>query len=209
MQLLPRDLKFYDQLLGQSRLAVRAASVLRGAAQAGGPALAEASQQLRQMESEGDRLEQDVFRRLHKTFITPIDPEDIHGLSSALDRVLDAVEAIGYRLQAYQFMQIPERMRRLAGVLEQCTKSLDEIFETLNEHGLDQQDRLSEQCARVNQIESDSQNLAREGVTEAFAQERDPIQLVKLKTVYDHFEMAGDRCEDVADLIINLLAKNS
>ena len=171
--------------------------------------MAEASQQLRQMESEGDRLEQDVFRRLHKTFITPVDPEDIHGLSSALDRVLDAVEAIGYRLHAYQFMQIPDRMQKLAGVLEQCTKSLDEIFETLNEHGLDKQDRLSEQCARVDHIESDSQNLAREGVTEAFAQERDPIQLVKLKTVYDHFEMAGDRCEDVADLIINLLAKNS
>ena len=76
--MLPRDVKFYDQLLGQANYAVQAAN-----------------------------LKHEVFRRIHKTFITPIDPEDIQAIASALDLVVDSVEAIGYRLCAYRFRTLP------------------------------------------------------------------------------------------------------
>jgi len=77
LQLLPKDVKFYDQLLEQSKLVLEAADVLRAAAQAGGTPLAEAWDRLREIEQKVDDLEHEVFRRIHKTFITPIDPEDI------------------------------------------------------------------------------------------------------------------------------------
>jgi len=209
MHLLPRDVKFYDQFLSQSRLAVKASSVLRSAVESGGGRVAEAAGELRELERKGDDLEHEVFRRLHKTFITPIDPEDVQAIASALDRVLGGIEALGYRLNAYGFTQIPKRMQDLARVLEECTKALDAIFERLNEHGLEEQDPLTEQCARVNELENQSQTIVREGVTEAFAREKDPIELMKMNAIFEHFEMAGDRCEDVADLISNVLAKKS
>ncbi len=209
MRLLPLDVKFYDQLLGQASLAVEAAALLRAASETGGDRIGEASQRLHDLEHQGDDLEHEVFRHIHKTFITPIDPEDIQSISSALDRVTDAVEAIGYRLHAYGFTEVPERMQGLARVLEDCTKALQDIFATLNEHGVEQQEVLTAQCIRVNEIENQSQTLARDGVAEVFARVRDPIELMRLKAIYDHFEMAGDRCEEVADLIENVLAKNS
>ncbi len=209
MRLLPRDVKFYDQLLAQAKLAAEAAALLASAAETGGERIGESARRLHEMERQGDELQREVFRRIHKTFITPIDPEDIQSISSGLDRVTDSVEAIGYRLHAYCFTNSPERLRGLARVLEQCTGALSEVFSTLEAKGIEAQEVLAGQCARVKELESESQKLAREGVAEAFGKVDDPVELMRLKTIYEHFELAGDRCEDVADLIENVLAKNS
>ncbi len=209
MHLLPRDLKFYDQFLAQSGLAFKAAAILHEAAASGGGRIADAARVLRDLEQQGDDLEHEVFRRLHKTFITPIDPEDIHVISVALDGVLDAIEAIGYRLHAYGYSQGPERMVKLAEVLENCTKELNALFETLNAEGIEKQEALTEHCERVNQLENESKLLAREAVADAFANQKDPVELMRQMAIYDHFEKAGDRCEDVADFIANVLAKHS
>lgn len=190
-------------------MAAEAAALLRSAADTGGERIGEAARRLHEMERQGDELEREVSRRIHKTFITPIDPEDIQSISSGLDRVTDSVEAIGYRLHAYRFTSLPERLRALARVLEQCTGAVREVFSTLEEKGLEAQEVLAGQCTRVNELESESQTLAREGVADAFANVHDPIELMRLKAIYDHFEMAGDRCADVANLITNVLAKNS
>jgi len=209
MQLLPRDVKFYDQLLGQASFAVRAANLLRGAAGGAGEPLRELASQLKQLEVGADDLKHEVFRRIHKTFITPIDPEDIQAIASALDLVVDSIEAIGYRLCAYGFRILPPRMGQLAETIYECTNALNAIFETLNAKGLEHQEFLIEQCIKVHEVENMAQTLARESVAEVFATETDPIELIKLKDVYEYFEKAGDRCEDVADLIENVLAKAS
>jgi uncharacterized protein Yka (UPF0111/DUF47 family) len=209
MQLLPRDVKFYDQLLGQASVAVRAANLLRGVADASGDSVRDVASQLKQLEVGADELKHEVFRRIHKTFITPIDPEDIQAIASALDLVVDSIEAIGYRLCAYGFRTLPPRMGQLAETIYECTTALNGIFETLNEKGLEEQESLIEQCIKVHEVENRSQTLARESVAEVFATETDPIELIKLKDIYEYFEKAGDRCEDVADLIENVLAKAS
>jgi len=122
---------------------------------------------------------------------------------------VNAIEAIGFRLHAFGFTTVPERVGKLSESLFESAKALLAIFETLNDKGLDKQEYLEEQCIRVNEIENRSHVLAREGLIEAFAQVHDPVELIKLKDLYERFEKAGDRCEDVADLIENVLAKAS
>jgi len=132
MHLLPRDVKFYDQFLSQSELVMKAAHVLRDATSGGANRLEQAAVEIRDLERKSDEIEHEVYRRLHKTFITPIDPEDVHAITSGLDQALDGIEAISYGMSAYGLKEVPERVQKLAGVLASYAETLHNIFEALN-----------------------------------------------------------------------------
>src|SRR6476620_1109881 len=106
MKFLPREEKFFELFLDQVRYICEAANLLLAGAEAGNEHLAKAAEQIAILERKADDVIHDVFRRLNQTFITPLDPEDIHSLSSHLDDVIDAIEEAAHRMVIYVIERI-------------------------------------------------------------------------------------------------------
>src|SRR5579884_3945005 len=131
MRLLPRDEKFYALFLKQVELISQAARVFLEAVRIGNSRLAEAATEISILENRGDEVIHGIFKRLNQTFITPIDPEDIHNLSSALDNVLDGIEDAAHRLVSYHIKSIPPSMVALSELIASCAKILKAAFTAL------------------------------------------------------------------------------
>jgi predicted phosphate transport protein (TIGR00153 family) len=204
MRLLPRQEKFFTSFLDQVRLISEAAQLLYDAVKEGNSHLSRAAARIQQLEHEGDEIIHDIFTRLNQTFITPLDPEDIHSLSSRLDDVLDGIEDAAYRMVAYRLEPIPPEVVELCEVVRDCAKSLEKAFEKLN-----RDEKLLDDCIEVNRLEDYADLLVRRAVAELFQQEKDPIALIKKKEIFEFLEATTDRCEDVADVLQNVVVKNS
>jgi predicted phosphate transport protein (TIGR00153 family) len=204
MRLLPRQEKFFSSFLGQVRLISEASKLLLEAVKEGNSHLARTAVRIQQLEQEGDEIIHDIFTRLNQTFITPLDPEDIHSISSRLDDVLDGIEDAAYRMVAYRLEPIPPTVVELCEVVHLCAQSLEKAFEKLNKD-----EKLLEDCIEVNRLEDYADLLVRRAVAELFQQEKDPIALIKQKEIYEFLEETTDRCEDVADVLQNVVVKNS
>jgi len=204
MRLLPRQEKFFTLFLNQAGIIQQASQLLLEGVRGGNSHLARVALRVKQLEREGDEIAHDIFTRLNQTFITPLDPEDIHALSSRLDDVLDDIEDTAYRLSAYRLDPIPPTVVELSEIVYDCTKSLVRAFEALNRD----QSPL-EHCIEVNRLEDYADQVLRQAVAALFEHERDPIALIKLKEVYEFLEDTTDRCEDVADVLQNVVVKNA
>jgi predicted phosphate transport protein (TIGR00153 family) len=170
----------------------------------GNARLAGAATEINVLEHRGDEVIHELFTRLNQTFITPIDPEDIHNLSSALDNVLDGVEDTAHRLVSYRIDPIPPSMIKLSEIVASCAKALKAAFEALENNG-----PIMEHCIEINRLENEADLIGRASVVDLFDKEKDPITLIKLKEVYEFFEGTIDSCEDVADVLQNVVVKNS
>ena len=120
---------------------------------------------------------------LNQTFITPLDPEDLHSLSSHLDDVLDGIEDSAHRLVAYRLPQIPPTVVELSRIVRSCGETLRQAFVALSK---DQP--LTEHCIEINRLEEVADQLVRSAVSDLFQNEKDPIQLMKLKEIYEFLE---------------------
>jgi predicted phosphate transport protein (TIGR00153 family) len=204
MKLLPRQEKFFVLFLNQVRIILEASRLLAESVREGNSHLGRAAARIQQLEQEGDEIIHDIFTRLNQTFITPLDPEDIHALSSRLDDVLDCIEDAAYRITAYRLEPIPETVIELCEVVHGCAKSLEKAFQALN-----REERLLEHCIEVNRLEDYADQLVRRAVADLFLKEKDPIALIKYKEVLELLEDTTDRCEDVTDVLQGVVVKNS
>lgn len=204
MRLLPRDEQFYQLFLNHVDKTVQAASLLAEAADVGQKQRPGYSSRIQALEQEADDIIHDIYVRLNSTFITPIDPEDIHSLSSSLDDILDGIEECVYRLVAYQLGSVPTPMVELTRIILRSVRTLERAFTALSRNA-----SLTEACIEVNRLEQLADDLGREAVTELFSSEKDCIQLIKFKEIYDLLEQTVDHCEDVADALQNIIVKNS
>lgn len=203
MQLLPRDEKFFDLLLDQAKLAFEASTLLAGGFKNG------SASKIRDLERKGDQGLRQINRRLHKTFITPIDPEDIQQLASLIDEILDHLEAVSYRIDAYGINNPPERMSDAARRVNGCVEATLQAITTLQQDGVQKPDGLTQRCEEINRRELETEDFIREAVRDLFAHERDPIALMKHKEIYEFFESTADCCENVADVLEAIAVKNS
>jgi predicted phosphate transport protein (TIGR00153 family) len=204
MRLLPREEKFYQLFLKQVEIISEASLLLLEGVRAGGRRLAEAAEGIGALEHQGDEVIHELLTRLNQTFITPIDPEDIHNLSSALDNVLDGIEDTSHRLVSYRIHPIPPTMVTLAELVANCAKALKGAFVALEKSG-----PILEHCIEINRLENEADGIGRAAVADLFELEKNPITLIKLKEVYEFFEATVDSCEDVADVLQNVVVKNS
>jgi len=204
MRLLPREEKFYHLFLKQVEIISEATRLLLEGLRGGNARLAGVATEINVLEHRGDEVIHELFTRLNQTFITPIDPEDIHNLSSALDNVLDGVEDTAHRLVSYRIDPIPPTMVKLAEIVASCASSLKAAFEALEKDG-----PIMEHCIEINRLENEADLIGRSAVVELFDKETNPITLIKLKEVYEFFESTIDSCEDVADVLQNVVVKNS
>ena len=204
MRFLPRDVKFFEYFLEQSKLIVKAAQLLHASALDGPGKLEQAAQEITRLEARGDEIIHEIFTKLNQTFITPIDPEDIHSLGSYMDDVLDAIEEASHRIVAYRLDPIPPAVAELCGVIENCSLVLVKAFEALAEDK-----PMLEHCIEINRLEDHADVLVRAAIAGLFQNEKDPISLIKLKEIYEFLEDATDSAENVADALQNVIVKNS
>jgi uncharacterized protein len=204
MRFLPREEKFFTLFLKQAKLISSASLVLYDAAQLGSAQLESASAKIVRLEQEGDEIIHDIFTKLNQTFITPLDPEDIHSVASHLDDVMDGIEEAAHRMVAYRLETIPPLVVELCKVIHLSALELEKAFEALNVDT-----PLTECCIEINRQEDIADQLVRRAIAELFVSEKDPIKLIKLKEVYEALEETTDRCEDVADVLQNVVVKNS
>ena len=204
MRLLPREEKFYSYFMRQAALISEASELLLAAAAGGNSQLSDAAEKIRVLEQRGDEIIHEVFRTLNSTFITPLDPEDIHSLASHLDDVLDALEDSAQRMVDYRIEPMPPPAVEMCRQIVACGRSMQTAFEALNRN-----EKLIDHCIEINRIEEIVDGQLRAAVRELFDHEKDPIRIMKVKEIYEFLELTTDRCEDVADVLQNVVVKNS
>jgi len=204
MRLLPREEKFYGLFLKQVEIISEATRLLLDGVRTGNSRMAGAATEINLLEHRGDEVIHEIFTRLNQTFITPIDPEDIHNISAALDNVLDGIEDTAHRLVSYHIDPIPSDLVTLSELAEACAKELYSALAALEKGG-----PIMPHCIEINRLENEADRIGRSAVADLFNKEKDPIKIIKLKEVYEFIEAAIDSCEDVADVLQNVVVKNS
>ena len=204
MRLLPREEKFFNLFNKQVEVISEASRLLLEGARSGNSRLEQVATEISTIEHRGDEIIHEIFTRLNQTFITPLDPEDIHNLSSKLDDVLDGIEDSVHRMVAYRLDAIPANMIALAEVIHRCCQALQRAF-----NALEKNEEVMDHCIEINRLENEADHLVRGAVADLFENEKDAILLIKLKEIYEFLEDTTDRCEDVADVLQNVVVKNS
>ncbi|HNU11139.1 MAG TPA: DUF47 family protein [Rubrivivax sp.] len=161
-------------------------------------------------ERAADRITHEVSQMLHRTFITPIDREQILGLINAMDDVLDLLEDCTEVLTLYDVQQVGEDVVRLAVLSVRCcelvTHAVGLLPKLSNARVVEDAIRT---CEEIDRLEGEADKALRSALSRLFREEEDTRELIKLKAVYEHLELISDRCEDVANLIEGVVLENS
>jgi hypothetical protein len=204
MRILPREEKFFELLNTQTRLLQTAAGVLLEGVQTGNAHLKLIEPRIQQYEHECDEILHEVFKRLNQTFITPLDPEDIQRLCSHLDDIMDGMEEAAHCIVSYKIDPIP------APVVDICKFLVDTVTEVKAAVAvLDKNREIVDHCIEINRLEDQVDKIVRQAVVDLFEDESNPVLIIKLKEIYDILEWTVDSCEDVSDVLQNVVVKNS
>ncbi len=158
-------------------------------------------------EHRGDTITHDIMSELNGTFITPFDREDIHRLASSLDDILDNIYGAVVRFQLYRVKDVPPDMVRLIEILDSSVRELHKGIYMVRD--LHKRAELAEVLKKVHECENEADTAFEEAVAALFDEEKDPINVIKLKEIYVGLETATDKCEDAANVIEGLLIKHS
>jgi len=201
-RLIPREEKFYedfkmmaDQLRRGSRMLEEMLAV--------DPPLADKAHEIKEVEHQCDFLTHEVIQRLNKTFVTPIDREDIHELARTLDDVMDAIDNAASLIPLYRIDKVKAGARELTRVIIQQTDEIRAAVEAL-----EQRKGVLERAIEINRLENEADRIHRRAIGELFDTEPNPINVIKWKEIYDLLEEATDACEDVANLLENVVVKH-
>ncbi len=204
MRILPREEKFFELLNTQTRLLNEAAAVLLDGVQTGNSHLKLIEPRIQQYEHECDEILHEVFKRLNQTFITPLDPEDIQRLCSHLDDIMDGMEEASHCIVSYKIDPIPQPIVDICKFLVQTVAEVKSAVAVL-----DKNREIVEHCIEINRLEDQVDKIVRQAVVDLYEDESNPILVIKLKEIYDVLEWTVDSCEDVSDVLQNVVVKNS
>jgi predicted phosphate transport protein (TIGR00153 family) len=192
------DRSFYDAFERHAARIVEAGKLVTEIARHPERAV-ELAQAIKDVENEGDKITHETIARLHKTWITPIDRADIHSLISALDDVLDLIEAVSERIALYEVKTSPEFVVKLADSLQRATVAVDQAIKLLPQ--VKQPKEMLDLCIEINRLENEADNAYRHGLATLFKGDYDAMEVMKWRDIIDNLEAATDRCEDVANIL--------
>ena len=161
-------------------------------------------------ERQADKITAEVNRLLHKTFITPIDREQIHSLINAMDDILDLLQDSAETMSLYDVRAMTDEVVRLADLSGRCCERVAHavsLLPRLSKH--DAAEAAIKACEEIDQLESDADKVMRAAMSKLFREQPDVRELIKLKAIYEQLESISDRCEDVANLIEGIVLENS
>lgn len=159
------------------------------------------------IEQEADKITSATIDMLHKTFITPIDRDDIHKLITRMDDILDLMEDAGQTVSLYDIKAITPEAKRLAELCLLCVEKVQAAVKLL--HNMDNAREIMKICEEIDRLESDADHVMRAAMSKLFRDEPDVKNLIKLKAIYEILETVTDRCEDVAKIIEGIIVENA
>ena len=161
-------------------------------------------------ERSADKITAEVNRELHRSFITPIDREQIHSLINAMDDICDLLQDSAEVMSLYDLQHISEDVLRLTEISVRCCDRVQHVVTLLPRlRNAEVAESALKTCEEIDRLESDADRVMRSAMSRLFREEPDTRQLIKLKAVYEHLESISDRCEDVANLIEGIVLENS
>ncbi|HEY2404968.1 MAG TPA: DUF47 family protein [Polyangiaceae bacterium] len=197
-RLLPKETSFYDFIESHAALTVDGAREFVSLVTSGANIEAKA-RRIKEIEHETDVITHRCVEALHKTLITPIDPDQIHRLITRMDDVMDFIEAASERIALYKLRDMTPEVRDLADVLLRASQDVLEACKQLR--NLEDPKVVLKKCVDINRLENEADTILRSAVARLFDEEKDPITIIKWKEIYEALESASDRCEDVANII--------
>jgi hypothetical protein len=201
-RLIPREEKFYSDFLALADELLRGSRLLEEML-AGDRPVWDKADEIKEVEHKCDFLTHEIIQRLNRTFVTPIDREDIHALARSLDDVMDAIDASAALVRLYRLEGVRYGARELARIISSCAKEVRLALEALEHHK-----GLMTHAVEINRLENEADRTHQQAVTRLFDEERDPIAIMKWKETLDFLEDATDRCEDVANVIEGVMVKH-
>ena len=159
------------------------------------------------IEKSADKVTHATIEMLHKTFITPLDRDDIHQLIVRMDDILDLLEDAAQTMSLYDIKAITPEAQRLAELCLACAEKVKAAVGLL--HNMDNSREILTICQDIDRLESDADHVMRAAMSKLFRDEPDVRTLIKLKAVYEILENVTDRCEDVANIIEGIIVENA
>ena len=198
MRLLPRDERFFDLFTSVATLNVEAAKHLHELFKSDPDHRAYLAESIKRLEHEADGLTHEVITRLDRSFITPLDREDIHLLASRLDDIIDRIDGTARRVQIFRPGVAPQGILLMAEVIVRSTQQIHEAVRVLDGS---KAPVVISACVQVKKLEEEGDFVYHEWLGRLFDEEKDPVTLIKWKEIYELLESATDRCEDIANII--------
>jgi predicted phosphate transport protein (TIGR00153 family) len=205
-RLLPRDEDFFTLFERHAALTVEGAKQFVNLV-VGDQNVRALAARIKEIEHETDVITHTCVERLHTTFITPFDRDDIHRLITRMDDVMDFIESASERLALYELREMTAEVRDLAAVLVRATEEVALAVAGLR--NLRRAHTVLEHCIEVNRLENEGDEILRAAVAKLFKESTDPLLVMKWKEIYEALENATDRCEDVANIIEGVVLENS
>ncbi len=205
-RLMPRDSRFFDLFNEHAEQVVQGSREL-AALMASGDDLERRAHNIESIEKRADRITRSTIELLHKTFITPIDRDDIHQLISKMDDILDLIEDAAQLMFLYDVRVPTPEAKKLADICVVCCEKVQSAVKLLS--SMDNAASIMAICNDIDRLESDADHVMRAAIARLFRDEPDVRELIKLRTVYEHLETVTDRCEDVANIIQGIVIENS
>jgi predicted phosphate transport protein (TIGR00153 family) len=206
MRFLPNDERFYDLFEASAKKVVEGALGLEELIK-DFREVAVRAKQIKDTEHEGDVVTHDTIEMLNRTFITPLDREDIHDLITSLDDVLDYIEACAERMYLFKIATTTDEARLLAGILVRASREVEQAVSKLR-HLKDGQ-AIMKHCVEISRLENEGDFVGRSAVAKLFDGDPNPLEVIKWNGIYDTLENAIDRCEDVANVLEGIVLKNA
>ncbi|MBT0663992.1 DUF47 family protein [Geobacter pelophilus] len=166
---------------------------------------ATSQKRIKDVEHKCDQLTHDIIKKLNKSFVTPFDREDIYALSSALDDIMDLIDASAQRFVMYNVEKPTPESKELAFIILKSCQTIDKAVGILG----GKLEPISAYCVEVNALENEADRVCREAISRLFDEEKDAIQLIKWKEIYETLERATDKCEDAANILESVVVKNA
>ena len=205
MQFFPKNYNFFelfDQQVEQLTAAIKILHDLENGHDRRGVARA-----MKDVEHAADRVTHEIFHRLNQTFITPIEREDIILLATAIDDIIDTMDRTTNRINLYGVDPTTRPLVQYLHLIDKAVKEVSSALHELKKAGKGYQ-AILKHCEIINFIENQVDEHNHQVLADLFTDERDPIQLIKLKEIYENLEDVADRCEDVANALETIVIKN-
>ena len=203
-KLFKKDKKFFGMFGQMTQHILNAAGILGEMIQNPAGDLQRLATKIKDLEHEGDEVTHNVIRELNKTFVTPIDREDIHDLCLAMDDVLDLIDATAGRMVLFHISESICGIPEMWAVLQNQAKEIGVAVEKLQDA-----DHVIEHCIEINRLENDADRIFQMAIGNLFEKVKDPIDVIKRKEIIETLERATDKAEDVANVLETILVKNA
>jgi len=202
---VPQDKAFFDLFDEMARTVVAAADLLVDFVE-NFEDVKEKCRKVKELEHQGDDISHQIYEQLNRTFITPLEPEEISRLASALDDILDYIDGTAQQMYSYGITETDNAMIELAKLIQLSVVEIEKAvvgIRSLKDPAL-----IEERCIEVNRLENIADGVLAHAIMDLF-KTKDAITIIKLKDIYENLEMATDKCEDVANVLSDIAIRHT